>query len=115
MKIHTIYQPKRKKPYIARWYEGKRQRNRFFASESSRAEFIDEFQKLSERQDPTLHELAPHQLIRWQQAMAIVPEADPVEVFRFWARAQKEKLKIEERCLEDASAQSSQTRESCRV
>jgi integrase len=105
MKIHTIYQPKRRKPYIARWYEGKRQRNRFFATESSRAEFIEQFQKLSERQDPTLFELAPHQLIRWQQAMAIVPEADPVEVFRFWARAKKEKLKVEERCLEDASAQ----------
>jgi integrase len=104
MKIHTVYQSKRKKPYIARWYEGKRQRNRFFATESSRAEFIEQFNKLSERQDPSLHELAPHQLIRWQQAMAIAPEADPVEVFRFWIRAQKEKLKVEERRLEVALA-----------
>lgn len=104
MKIHTIYQPKRKKPFAARWYEGSRQRNRFFATEVARSEFIKQFQMLSERQDPTLFELAPHQLIRWQQAMAIVPEADPVEVFRFWARAQKERLKVEERCLEDASA-----------
>jgi integrase len=113
MKIHLIYQPKRKKPYIARWYEvpssakasdGKpRQRNRFFSTESARSEFIEQFKKLSDRQDPSLHELAPHQLIRWQQAMAIAPEADPVEVFRFWMRAQKEKLKVEERCLEHAS------------
>ena len=114
MKIHLVYQPKRKKPYIARWYEvpssakasdGKpRQRNRFFATEASRSEFIEQFQKLSQRQDPSLGELAPHQLIRWQQAMAIAPKADPVEVFRFWIRAQKEKLKVEERCLEAASA-----------
>jgi hypothetical protein len=84
MKIHRIYQPKRKKPYVARWYEQRRQRNRFFASEEARADFIEQFHKLSDRQDPTLQELALHQLIRWQQAMAIDPDADPVEVFRFW-------------------------------
>ena len=104
MKIHTVYQPKRKKPYTARWYEGKRQRNRFFSTEEARSNFIEEFQKLAQRQDPTLLPLAPHQLIRWQQAMAIAPDADPVEVFRFWSRAQQDKLKIEDRRLEDAAA-----------
>jgi hypothetical protein len=113
MKIHTTYQPKRKKPYVARWYEApssakatggkKRQRNRFFSSESARSAFIEQFQKLSQRQDPSLESLAPHQLIRWQQAMAIAPEADPVDVFKLWVQIQKEKSKREERRLEDAT------------
>lgn len=113
MKIHTVYQPKRKKPYVARWYEApssakasgskRRQRNRFFSTEEARSKFIEQFQKLAERQDPSLESLAPHQLIRWQQAMAIVPDADPVEVFKFWAQVQKDELKIEQRSLETAT------------
>ena len=35
--------------------------------------------------------------------MEIAPTADPVEVFRFWAKVQKEKQKIEDRRLDDAS------------
>ena len=104
MKIHTFYQASRKKPYIARWYEESRQRNKFFSTEEARAAFIEQFQKTAKRQDPVLPTIAPHQLMRWQQAMVIAPEADPVEVFKFWARAQREKLKVEERRLEDASA-----------
>jgi hypothetical protein len=45
MKIHTVHQPYRKKPYVARWYEGTRQRNKFFASAAAREEFIGEFSK----------------------------------------------------------------------
>jgi hypothetical protein len=115
MKIHTDHQLYRKKPYVARWYEaapdsakatpGKlRQRNRFFASAAARDEFIAQFKQTAQRQDPVLPALAPHQLMRLQQAVAIAPEADPVEVFKFWARAQREKLKIEERRLKDAAA-----------
>lgn len=103
MKIYTDYQSYRKKPYVARWYEGTRQRNRFFSTETARDEFIDQFKKHAQRADPTLPTIKPHKLIRWQQAMEIAPDADPVEVFRFWMRAQKEKLKVEECNLEDAS------------
>jgi integrase len=104
VKIYTHYQSYRKKPYVARWYEGDQQRNRFFDSAADRDEFIEGFKATAQLADPDLPQVKPHRLIRWQQAMAIAPEADPVEVFRFWVRAQQEKLKAEERSLEDASA-----------
>lgn len=88
MRIHADHQPYRKKPYVARWYEGARQRNRFFSTESARDEFIVQFKQHAQRADPSLPALAPHQLIRWQQAVEIAPEADPVEVFKFWAEHQ---------------------------
>ena len=103
MKIHTVYQATRKKPFIARWYQEGRQRNRFFSTEEARTEFIEQFQKSTERQDPSLQPLAPHQLIRWQQAMAIAPEADPVEVFKFWATEQRKLRQLGERHLRDAT------------
>jgi hypothetical protein len=79
MKIHADHQPYRKKPYVARWYEGSRQRNKFFASAAARDEFIHQLKETAQRQDPVLPTIAPHQLIRWQQAITIAPEADPVE------------------------------------
>lgn len=36
MKIHTIYQPYRKKPCVARWYDKWQMCHRFFATEKSR-------------------------------------------------------------------------------
>jgi integrase len=104
MRIHSDYQPYRKKPYVARWYEGTRQRNRFFSTETARDEFIDQFKKQAQRADPTLPSIEPHKLIRWQQAMAIAPDADPVEVFKFWAAEQKKLRKLGERSLRDAAA-----------
>ncbi|NDV61113.1 hypothetical protein G0Q06_01475 [Puniceicoccales bacterium CK1056] len=83
MKIHADHQPYRKKPYAARWYEGKGQRNKFFASEAARDEFIAQFKQTAQRADPAFPTIEPHKLIRWHQAMAIAPEADPVEVFKF--------------------------------
>ena len=103
MKIHTVYQATRKKPYIARWYEESRQRNKFFSTEEARAAFIEQFQKTAQRQDPVLPTIAPHQLIRWQQAMAIAPEADPVKVFKFWKAEQRKIAKLGERHLRDAA------------
>jgi len=40
MKMRLHYQEYRKKPYVARWTEGGKTRNRFFDSESERAKFI---------------------------------------------------------------------------
>ena len=104
MRIHTVYQEYRKKPFVARWYEGRRQRNRFFSTEEERSKFIEGFSKTSQIADPVLPQIEPHKLIRWQQAMEIAPNADPVEVFRFWVKVQKEKQKVEDRRLDDASA-----------
>lgn len=103
MKIHTVYQSYRKKPFVARWYEGTRQRNRFFSTEAAREEFIQEFSRTNERADPALPQIEPSKLLRWQQAMQIAPEADPVEVFQFWARVKKQKEKLENRRLQDAA------------
>lgn len=103
MKVLTHYQSYRKKPYVARWYEGSHQKNRFFESEESRTAFIKDFEKTRLRQDPDLPEIALSQLIRWQQAMQIAPQADPLEVFRFWASVQLEKQTNDDRSLRDAA------------
>ena len=93
----------RKKPYVARWYEGTRQRNRFFSTESARETFIQRFEQSSRRADPVLPDLPPHQLMRWQQATQIAPEADPVEVYKFWKEQQRKIAKLGDRHLIDAS------------
>lgn len=103
MKIHTVYQAYRKKPYVARWYEGTRQRNRFFSTEKSRAEFIARAERASVRQDATLPDLPPHQLMRWQQAAQLAPEADPVEVYRFWVDTKAKERTQANRHLVEAS------------
>jgi len=103
MKVLTHYQSYRKKPYVARWYEGSHQENRFFESEESRTAFIKDLEKTMLRQDPGLPEIALSQMIRWQQAMQIAPQADPLEVYRFWASAQQEKQRTDERSLRDAA------------
>ena len=74
MDIKTVYQSYRKKPYVARWYEGGRMRNRFFSSEKARAEFVRNFSKTAAGQDPALLVIKPHKLIRWQQAAQMAPE-----------------------------------------
>jgi len=115
MRIHADHQPYRKKPYVARWYEaapssakasdGKlRQRNKFFSSEAARDAFIEQLKLTAQRQDPVLPTIAPHQLIRWQQAIAIAPEADPVEVFKFWKAEQRKIATLGDRYLQDAAA-----------
>jgi len=103
MKIHTVYQDYRKKPYVARWYEGGRMRNRFFSTEEARAKFIESFQYSTAGQDPSLPAIEPHKIIRWQQAAVIAPEADPVEVYRFWSAAQSRKKRQETRSLAEAT------------
>jgi len=104
MKMHADHQPYRKKPFVARWYEGTRQRNRFFSTQAARDEFIQQLKDTAQRQDPVLSTIPPHKLIRWQQAIAIAPEADPVEVFKFWATEQCKLRQLGERHLREAAA-----------
>jgi hypothetical protein len=74
MKILTHYQLYGKKPYVARWYEGAHQKNRFFDSEESRAAYIKDFEQIMQRRDRDLPEMAPRQLIRWQIALAMTKD-----------------------------------------
>ncbi|MCH8474221.1 MAG: hypothetical protein LAT55_03225 [Opitutales bacterium] len=64
MKIHTVHQAYRKKPFVARWYENGRMRNRFFSSDDARAAFIREFGKTTGKQDISLPPIEPHKIIR---------------------------------------------------
>lgn len=111
MRIHTAHQSYRKKPFVARWYEGTRQRNRFFATEAAREEFIQGLFKVNEQTDPSLPQIELSKLIRWQQAMEIAPNADPVEVFQFWMRMKTQRQKIEDRRLGDAATEYLQSME----
>ncbi len=104
MRIHADHQSYRKKPYVARWYEGTRQRNKFFASAAARDGFIGQFKQTAQRADPAFPTIEPHQLMRWQQAMVIAPEADPIEVFKFWATEQRKLRQLGERHLREAAA-----------
>ena len=75
-------------------------RTKFFASAAARDEYIHQLKETAHRQDPVLPTIPPHQLIRWQQAMAIAPEADPVEVIKFWKSEQLKIAKLGNRYLQ---------------
>jgi cell division protease FtsH len=49
---------------------------------------MHQMKETAQRQDPILPTIPPHQLIRWQQAIAIAPEADPVEKISIMPRGQ---------------------------
>jgi len=78
-------------------------RNRFFATEQSREQFIRNFRQSAAGQDPSLPIIEAHKIIRWQQAAQIAPDADPVEVYRFWSAAQARKKQQATRNLADAT------------
>ena len=73
MEIRTAYQSYRKKPYVARWSENGKSRNRFFATEKDRAQFIESFQQNATRQDASIPLIEPRKLIRWQEAVKLDP------------------------------------------
>lgn len=104
MEFYTTFQPYRKKPYVARWYEHGRPRNRFFSTEQARDTFVRTARLTSIRMDVQLPAVPIHELGRWQQARKLAPEADPVEVFQFWVKAQRERQQAEQRNLQEATA-----------
>lgn len=89
MEFRLSHQAYRKKPYVARWVEDGTTRNRFFATESERAQFMESFQQHAARQDASIPLIEPRRLIRWQEAVRLAPEADPLEVYRFWVQHQQ--------------------------
>jgi integrase len=101
MEIRTAYQSYRKKPFVARWSENGKSRNRFFATEKDRTQFIESFQLNATRQDASIPLIEPRKLIRWQEAVKLDPSADPVEVYRFWL--QRKPAQASDILLSDAS------------
>lgn len=66
---------------------------RFFATEAEREQFIDEFQEqLSENGTSLLLGFDPAKMRRWQEASRLAPDADPVEVMRFWLASNRPNL-----------------------
>jgi len=58
---------------------------RFFATEAERERFIEAFQEqLSQNGTSLLLGFDPAKMRRWQEAARLAPDADPVEVMRFW-------------------------------
>jgi len=81
MEIKRHYRPDRVKKYEARWYVEGRLKCRFFATEAERERFIEEFQEQLARNGK---DFDPARVRRWQEAARLAPDADPVEVMRFW-------------------------------
>jgi integrase len=66
---------------------------RFFATEAEREQFIDEFQEqLSQNGTSLLLGFDPVKMRRWQEASRLAPDADPVEVMRFWLASNRPNL-----------------------
>lgn len=103
MEIKRHYQPKRVKKYEARWYVEGRLKCRFFATEAEREAFI---QSCDGSPPPAIRTRIPKQVSeesiqgidrakvrRWVEASRLAPNADPVEVMRFWIASQRPTLK----------------------
>jgi len=85
MEIKRHYRPDRVKKYEARWYVEGRLKCRFFATETERERFIEDFQEqLAVNGTGILNGFDPGQMRRWQEATRLAPDADPVAVMRFW-------------------------------
>ena len=93
MEIKRHYRPEKVKKYEARWYVDKRLKCRFFATEAEREQFIEEFQEqLSKNGTSLLLGFDPAKMRRWQEASRMAPDADPVEVMRFWLASNRPNL-----------------------
>lgn len=93
MEIKRHYRPEKVKKYEARWYVEGRLKCRFFATEAEREQFIDEFQEqLSQNGTSLLLGFDPAKMRRWQEASRLAPDADPVEVMRFWLASNRPNL-----------------------
>ena len=93
MEIKRHYRPEKVKKYEARWYVEGRLKCCFFATEAEREQFIDEFQEqLSQNGSSLLLGFDPPKMRRWQEASRLAPDADPVEVMRFWLASNRPNL-----------------------
>jgi integrase len=94
MEIKRHYRPERVKKYEARWYVGGRLKCRFFATENEREKFVENFSEQLERNGrDLLLGFDAAKMRRWQEATRLAPEADPVEVVRFWLASSRPVLR----------------------
>lgn len=93
MEIKRHYRPEKVKKYEARWYVEGRLKCRFFATEDERERFINQFAGQVERSGTDLLlGFEPARMRRWQEASRMAPDADPVEVMRFWIASHRPRL-----------------------
>jgi len=94
MEIKRHYRPNRVKKYEARWYVDGRAKTRFFATEDEREQFINNFsEQVARNGTDLLLGFNAANMRRWQEASRLAPDADPVEVMRFWLASNRSAIK----------------------
>ncbi len=103
MEVIRHYRPEKVRKYEARWYVDRKLKCRFFATEEEREAFIAQFTKTVRRQGEEVLRFDSGQMRRWEEASKLAPDADPVEVMRFWLASHRPRLR-EKRLGEAAAA-----------
>ena len=94
MEIKRHYRPEKVKKYEARWYVEGRLKCRFFTTEQEREKFVEDFsEQVSRHGRDLLLGFNAAKMRRWQEASRLAPEADPVEVMRFWLASNRPVLR----------------------
>ena len=84
MRVIPHYQPKRKRPWEARWYVDRRLKCRFFETEKERDQFIRNFSKELNAHGEEVFKFDKEQMREWQKASIILPHVSPMELVEFW-------------------------------
>jgi hypothetical protein len=93
MEIKRHYRPEMVKKYEARWYVDRKMKCRRFSTERERETFIAEFtEQIAKNGTDLLLGFEAGKMRRWQEASRLAPEADPVEVMRFWIASNRPTL-----------------------
>jgi hypothetical protein len=93
MEIKRHYRPEMVKKYEARWYVDRKMKCRRFSTERERETFIAEFtEQIAKNGTDLLLGFETGKMRRWQEASRLAPEADPVEVMRFWIASNRPTL-----------------------
>ena len=71
MEFRLSHQPYRKNPFVARWSDEGKIRNRFFATEAARTRFIEAYHG----QDAAIPLIEPRKLYRWLPPLCCIHEA----------------------------------------
>ena len=94
MEIKCHYRPNRVKKYEARWYLDGKAKMQFFATEDEREQFINNFsEQVARNGTDLLLGFNAAQMRRWQEASRLAPDADPMEVMRFWLASNRPGIK----------------------
>jgi len=94
MQVKAHYREGRKKPWEARWWVHRRMRTKFFATQKERDKFIRDFSKEIGAHGSEVFTFDKERMRRWQEAEAMLPEVDPVELARHWLETHRPKKKL---------------------